>query len=189
MTLEAIKRIDAGIKRGPRRQVDRQPKAALTGQFLPKIPQEHRQAILEDTYQAIKAGETTDQIAARYNIPGRTLRHWLLDDPKADEARRILINGELARTLDEMKEAKHADNPLPLACAREEFRAWSWIASKREYKLYGDRLAVENTHVISDQDVGLLQDAQELLRLFKAKVIEHEAEPPKIEEKGESPSV
>ena len=175
MGTEAHLRIDEGIKRGPRKQVDRRPKAALNGQFLPKFTPEQKQAIIADTLKSLEAGETTEQIAARYGITGRAIRHWLLDDPQADTARRIMVNGELARTLDEMKEAKHADSPLPLACAREEFRAWSWIAERREYKLYGAKQEISvKTEPLSDKDVGLLEDASELLRLFKSKLIQAE---------------
>lgn len=185
MANESHLRIDEGIKRGPRRKVDRRPRAALSGQYLPVVSPEQRQVILTETYTRLQAGETTDQIATKYGITGRALRYWLLDDPKADQARRMLINGELARTLDEMKEAKLADSPLPLACAREEFRAWSWIAERRESRLYGPQIAVKNEVVITDQDAGLLTSAQELLALFKAK---HEkvvnAAPAAIEEKA-----
>ena len=65
-----------------------------------------------------------------------------------------------------MKEAKNADSPLALACAREEFRAWSWIAERREARLYGPQIAVKNEVVIVDRDVGLLASAHDLLRLF-----------------------
>ena len=177
MTSEAHLRIDEGIKRGPRKKVDRQPKAALTGQFLPKFTPEQRQAILEDTYQAIQAGETTDSIGQRYGITGRAIRHWLLDDPKADQARKTLINGELARTLDEMKQARFADSPLPLACAREEFRAWSWIAERRESQLYSQRTHIEVANQpLSKVDAELLGSAQELLKLFKARSVERVVE-------------
>jgi hypothetical protein len=158
-------RIDDGVKRGPRKKVDRQPKAAKTGQYMSCVPAERRKAIVQDSYLALVAGETTDQIAARHGIPGRTLRHWLLDDPEAHDARRILINGELTRTLEEMREAKNASSPLPLACAREEFRAWSWIAERRESKLYGQR-----TH----NTVEVVSDLGDRLRRAKERVIDGE---------------
>ena len=145
--MQANKRIDAGIKRGPRKQINRQPRAASTGQFLPKFSPDQKKIILTEAYACMERGQTTDQIAVRHGITGRALRWWLLDDPLADQARRILINGELARTLDEMKEARLADSPLPLACAREEFRAWSWIAERRESRLYGQKQEVAVTHI------------------------------------------
>ena len=133
MTNEAHLRIDDGLRRGPRkRQVNRQPQAALSGQFLPKFTPQQKQDIIRECYEGLERGETTDEIGERHGVTGRAIRHWLLDDPQAHQARRKLINGELARTLDEMRLAKLADSPLPLACAREEFRAWSWIAERRE---------------------------------------------------------
>ena len=150
MAHEAHVRIDEGIKRGkrlPRKQVDRRPKAALSGyhHVMPRVDEQRRAAILADCHAALQHGETTDQIGARYGISGRAVRYWLLDDPQAEAARRQLINGELVRTLDEMREAKHALTSLPLACARAEFDAWSWIAERREARLYGPKQEV--THV------------------------------------------
>lgn len=163
--MEATKRIDKGIKR-PKRVVDRQPRAL--GRFLPKVPPEQREAIIKASYERLQAGDTTDTIAASYGIPGQTLRHWLLDDPKADEARRILINGELARTLDDMRTA---EEPLALARGREEFRAWSWVAERRESKLYGQRTHIDiETQPLSAVDTELLGSARELLTLFKVKL-------------------
>ena len=188
MDAPANKRIDAGIKRGPRRPVDRRPKAALTGLFVSKHSPEERSQIVLDAQQSLLAGETTEQIAERLKVPGRTLRYWLLDDPNTEIARRALINGELARTLEEMREAKHSDSPLPLACAREEFRAWSWIAERRESRLYGQKQEVNHT-VTVPQAEGLLSDALQLLSLVRdqrqERVIEEEkpiesVEPPKL---------
>ena len=169
--VQANRRIDAGIKRGPRKQIDRRPKAALTGMFVSKHTPEEKQALIQQAQEAILAGETTDQFAARKGISGRTVRYWLLDVPEAEQARRALINGELARTLEEMREARHADSPLPLACAREEFRAWSWIAERRESKLYGQRLAVESKQVTDPATQELASAALDLLRHFREKVV------------------
>ena len=159
--MEAVKRIDAGIKRGPRKQVDRRPKAALTGMFISKHSPEERQELIRQAQEAIMAGETTDQFAQRKGISGRTVRYWLLDDPATElVARRALINGELVRTLEEMREAKHSNSPLPLACAREEFRAWSWIAERREARLYGQKQEVTLNNTSPVLNITVVQQPQ-----------------------------
>ena len=152
MDREVHVRIDEGIKRGPKKKVNRQPQAAKNGQFVSKIPEDQRQRILSDSYLRLRGGESTDQIAASYGLSGRALRYWLLDDPKADEARRQLINGELARTLEDMR---LADAPLPLARGREEFRAWSWIAERREARLYGPKQEVTHQGLMPVLQINL----------------------------------
>ena len=49
-------------------------------------------------------------------------------------------------TKEELEEEGEQDGPLRLARAREEFRAWSWIAERREARLYGQKQEV--THNI-----------------------------------------
>ena len=126
------------------------------------------QTIITDWYDSIQAGQSTDDVAARHGLTARAIQYWLLSDPAAETARGALIHGELARTLDEMRAPADPadDSPLRLARAREEFRAWSWIAERREARLYGPQIAVKNEVVIVDRDVGLLASAHDLLRLF-----------------------
>ena len=170
MGLQAQKRIDAGIPRGPRGKVDRNPKA---GTFLSAYSLETRQRAAEDAIESLERGETTEQIAQRHNLPGRTLRAWLLADDRADIARGRMISYELARTLSDIGEATE---PLPLARAREEFRAWPWIAERRESRLYGQKQEVTVTH---NTDLG------ERLRRARERTIEVEVVPvQQLEDKG-----
>ena len=103
-------RIDAG-----------QPKAAYERTAVVETPQstkytpEQRQNAIEDALEALKHGETTNEIAQRHNIPGRTLRSWLITHPEADQARAVMIGNELSRSLEDMRTATA---PLPLAPAR-----------------------------------------------------------------------
>jgi len=139
-------RIDEGVKRGPRKKGPTAQHRDTDGKLLPIHTPEKRQEVITDAVEALRHGETTDTIGARHGVSGRTLRYWLLGDERAEQARSFMIAAELARTLDDLKEAKYAGSPLPLACAREEFRAWSWIAERRESRLYGQKQEV--THVV-----------------------------------------
>jgi len=139
--MDSSKRIDKGIKRQVVESYEHEKKK------LParKVKDEERNSIKEDAYKRLEIGETTDAIAASHNVPGSTLRYWLLNDPKANAARLSLVHAEMARTLDDMKEAAH---PLALARAREEFRAWSWLAERRHPDLYGQKQEV--THKVPE---------------------------------------
>ncbi len=145
MANEAHVRIDEGIKRGKRRQVNRMPRASLSGQYLSPVTPQRKQQIIQAALVGLAQGLTTDQIGEANGITGRALRYWLLDDEQAEQARRSMINQELARTGEDLRQAKYADSPLPLACAREEARYWMWIAERREARLYGPKQEV--THL------------------------------------------
>ena len=154
--MDSTKRIDKGISR---KVVDRQAKAANTVLAV-RVSEQEREAIKSDTYPRLELGETTDQIAQSHNVPGSTLRYWLVNDPKATKARLSLVHAEMMRTASEMKEAR---DPLALARAREEFRVWSFLAERRFPELYGQKQEV--THrapdplriVVSAQQTGLNQ--------------------------------
>lgn len=113
----------------------------VDGTFLPVVTDEQRSEVIEYSAPALMRGETTDDIGAKFGITGRTVRTWLIGDPRADKARTILLAGEMARVLDEMK---LADGPLPLARAREEFRGWSWLAERRLPEYYGQKQEVSH---------------------------------------------
>ena len=151
-------RIDEGVKRGKRRpsKPGVKPKNlrdANSGQYLALIPESTKLLVIEEAATAVQMGEYShaamDALGAKYGVSGRTVRTWLLADERAEKARGLLINGELARTLDELREAKTASSPLPLACAREEFRAWSWMAERREHRLYGQKQEVTHTGTVT----------------------------------------
>ena len=169
-------RIDEGVKRGPRNQIDRRPKAANAqdrkGQIVSTISPELKATIIRECHELMATGKTPAEIAISHNVSPRTVQYWLLGDETAEAARGQLIASELARTLDDMREPPEGtpDSPLRLARAREEFRAWSWIAERRESRLYGQKQEVSvKTESLSERDAGLLTSAQELLTLFKAR--------------------
>ena len=152
MEIAATKRIDAGIPRGPRKpvrkMVDRSPKS---GQFITAYPDGLRDKVVAECQTLIAVGWTPAQIAEKHGIPARTVQYWLLGDEKAEAARGQLIAAELARTLDDMRKPDDGeeDSPLRLARAREEFRAWSWIAERRESRLYGQKQEVNHTGTVT----------------------------------------
>ena len=169
MEIAATKRIDAGIPRGPRKpvrkMVDRSPKS---GQFITAYPDGLRDKVVAECQTLIAVGWTPAQIAEKHGIPARTVQYWLLGDEKAEAARGQLIAAELARTLDDMRKPDDGeeDSPLRLARAREEFRAWSWIAERRESRLYGQK---QELTITDKTDLG------DRLRRSMERVIEGES--------------
>ena len=147
-------RIDDGVPRGPR--VRPKIKKRLPNGTIAPIDPLIRAAAVQDALTALVTGDTTDQIAQRHGIIGRTLRSWLISEPGADQARAAMISGHLSEALSEIDAAQ---DPLPLARAREKFRSWAWIAERRLPALFGPTHDVSIHHTI---DLGdRLRRAQE----------------------------
>lgn len=155
---EAHVRIDEGVKRGPRKA--RTPVAARSGKYRPRIPEERKAEILEAAITGTIEGQSADEIARRYGISAGTIRYWLLNDERAREARRALIDQELVRCWESLNEAT---DPLALAKAREEFRYWSWLAERRDAERYSHKQEIT---------VGQPAELGEKLRRARERVIE-----------------
>ena len=157
-------RIDKGTKRDYRALARRQPRTNKGTFGLIHDPEKRRAAIL-DALDSLPAGEPTDQIAARHSIPGPTLRAWLISDDTinqgANAARKVFLSHELSLRANQIDEAT---DPLSLARAREAFRAWSWIAERRESQMFGQK----QEHTLTVIDLG------DRLRRARERVIEGE---------------
>jgi hypothetical protein len=158
MKQHKYERIDKGQKRTKRAPQPR----TKEGVYLPVCSPEKRQEIMQDAVNSLTKGETTDAIAARYNIDGSTLRRWLLTDDLADFARKTYFDGELATA---RQEIRAAPDPFTLARAREDFRAVAWLAERRLPAFYGQ------SHHLTVENVG---DLGEKLRRSRERVIEGE---------------
>ena len=149
MEIAATKRIDAGIPRGAKRQMRRealkQPRTAK-GVFLSNLDPAMRAEIVLEAPERILRGETTTQIAQSYGIPSSTIRSWLIGNEQAEQARGAMLAMELSMQLEAIEQAS---DPLALARAREAFRAWSWIAERRESRLYGQKQEVNHTGTVT----------------------------------------
>lgn len=122
------------------------PKGSLT------VPHMERAGIVLDALNRLDDGETTDQIALRHNIEGRTLRSWLLVDcpAEADHQRARYIANQLQSAVEEIESAT---DKIPLARGRERFRAWAWLAERRLPHLFAQKqeVSLDVTHNIVDR--------------------------------------
>ena len=161
MKQHKYERMDKGIKRGKKNVA--QVNARENGRFLPVHSPETRATAIADALVSLERGETTQQIAARYSIPASTLRSWLIGDPRADEARRLMLASEISSTIEQIEAAA---DPLSLARARELNRSWCWIAERRLPAHYG-----QHSHVTIEN----VTDLGERLRRARERTIEGEA--------------
>jgi len=140
-------RIDEGLKRGARkamRAAARTQPHSANGDFASRYSSELRAEILATLPERIRTGETTTQIAQSYGIPSSTLRSWIVGDETVEAARGLMLAQELVAKIEEIEAAGDA---LALGRAREGWRAWSWIAERRESRLYGQKQEVAVTHI------------------------------------------
>ena len=109
------------------------------------IPAETKQTILEDAKERILKGDTLTEIAEDHGISKRTLNTWLMAlGDEYQELRQVWIDNMLA----EAKEAiDGADEQLPLARAREQWKAATWYAERRDRLRYGQQVA--NINIIN----------------------------------------
>ena len=134
-------RIDDGVKRGKRqmRQEARSEPASKDMRAFTILDPKTRSQLILEAPERIQRGETTTQIAKSYGISPSTLKAWLVGDDRAEEARGAMLAQELVAKAEGMESAPDA---LALARAREGFRAWSWIAERRQARLYAAKQEV-----------------------------------------------
>lgn len=142
-------RIDEGIKKAQKRKMRQEARRAPRSREL--IPTRHytpeeRSRLILGVPEAIKSGMTTTEYAKKHNIPISTLKSWILGNEAVEEARGLMLAYELAAKTVEIDTATDA---LALARAREGFRAWSWIAERREARLYGQKQEVVHSGTIN----------------------------------------
>ena len=173
---EALKRIDAGIKRGPRNKTGPKPSSPRrnNGQFLPILPNDP-----ESISKALKdyaAGATLDQLATQHNVSKQAIYGWLLGELGGEQHSAIVTQALTSRIArgDEMIE--QADNPLDLARGRELSRNYRMDLERRRSSLYGQKQEV-NHRVEIPQAPGLLADALSLLALVRDQRQEKVIEP------------
>jgi hypothetical protein len=93
-----------------------------------------REQIIAASIPMLKQGMATDEIGALLGVSGRTLRHWLIADENAKEARTEFLSGKILQAAEDIE---NADSALPLARAREGFRVWAWLGERRLPDVFG----------------------------------------------------
>ena len=105
------------------------------------VPQEAKDAILENAKALILEGHTLAQIAQKHGIAERTLEYWLhaLGD-EYKELREAWIDSLLQEAGELLKDTNEAGNaPLRLARARELWKRATWYAERRDERYKEDR--------------------------------------------------
>lgn len=112
------------------------PQDELTGQFL-EIPQERKQACLDDVKPMLMAGATLAQIAEKHAVGLSTINFWLAQMPEEyREIRKQWLDSKLASSEAKMQDAS---DPFQLAKGRELARMAMWYAERRDPERYADK--------------------------------------------------
>ena len=100
-------------------------------------PIEVKEAILEDAKKRILEGATLAQIASSHGIDTKTLNTWLISlGDEYKELREAWIDNML---IEAKSELDNAADVFPLARAREQWKAATWYAERRDAQRYGQK--------------------------------------------------
>lgn len=138
MNQHHYERIDRGMKRQIKQDARRQP-ISTQGRFLSVVSAEKRLQVILAVPEAIRSGKTIAEIANDHEVNPSTLKAWLIGDDVTAQARGEFLSHEVTARAEQIDLAEH---PLALARAREAFKAWSWIAERREARLFGQKQEV-----------------------------------------------
>lgn len=130
------------------------------------ISADRKALIIAESIPKLSLGISTEVIGKEYGIDGSTLRRWLVNDPSAEDARAEFLT---ERLMESLKAIDEADDVFPLARAREQFRAWSWMAERRLPSRFGPKAEIaglainimiarndgEQMRVVSESDTDL----------------------------------
>ena len=155
MAQEALKRIDAGIKRGPKvkpSDLERQARNEA-GKFLPSYTPELKAKALQAALDALEMGARVDDIADKFKIPRSTLYSWLIGDPRAESLRTQFFDGQTARNLMEIRASA---SPLDLARAREELSGWIKVAERRDPKSWAQKQEVTHHQAAPTLNINIV---------------------------------
>ena len=133
-----------------------------------------RSEVIKAAIPQLANGVSTEIIAASYGITGRTLRNWLISDPDAEQARADYLTAKLMDATDAIDDAQDV---FPLARAREQFKAWSWIAERRLPSRFASKNESNNgvniqVNIVNPNDTTTVQ----LDNPLNVNTIEHGAE-------------
>ena len=141
MENKANKRIDAGIKRGPR--TSPKPPERLRAVRSGPIPQDLSPDTVLERYLT---EETTSQIAASYGTSRKTLVRWLTEQ-RPKEWKQVQVIRALCRKEDADEGMETASDALSLARAREMLKSGQWDLERLDSSNYGQKQEV--THALA----------------------------------------
>jgi hypothetical protein len=151
--MEALVRIDKGVKRGPRRKdaPPRPNKRTWLQAGSKSVAVEQRDQIIAH----VAAGRFLRDIAADLGVTPAAISQYLASDPEYKAAREAGIEQQLERWQASMETAADA---LNLARAREAFRATAWRAEREMAHRWGQKQEITHNvapvlhiHTASDQ--------------------------------------
>ena len=164
-------RIDEGIKRGPRKKTGPKPSSPRrnNGQFVPTLPNDPES--ISKALQDYAQGATLEQIGAQHGVTKQAVYGWLLGELGGEQHSALVTRALTARIARADGMIEEADNPLDLQRGRELSRNFRLDLERRRSNLYGNRLSVETKQELDPASLELASAAQELLKLFREKVV------------------
>ena len=122
--------------------------------------QKRKAEIWDDVIEQLAQGRDTIQLATQYGISDRTLRHWIMLDEQADQARAAYFAQEMDEAYQDLK---NADNGLTLAKSKERLHHIRHLAEVRAKRYFGKDPAITINMLTGDQAIQRIQQLEQEL--------------------------
>jgi hypothetical protein len=162
------RRIDRGLRRGPRQKPGPKPSSPrrANGQFVERLPNDPES--IKKAISAYQSGATLEAIGQHYGVSKQAIYGWLLGGMADTEHEHLVTQALTSRIASADDELENASNPLDLSRAREQARFARMDLERRRPHLYGQKQEMKITTDDSLQD--RIREARE--RLARAAAID-----------------
>jgi hypothetical protein len=157
------RRIDKGVKRGPRLKPGRKPRSPRrnNGDFLPILSNDPE--AIKKALEDYSKGATLEQLARKHKVTRQAIYGWLLGDLGGEQHSSLVTQSLTARIASADHLLDTGDNALDVQRGREQARFARMDYERRRPHLYGQKQEI----VIDDK-----RDLGERLRRARERVIE-----------------
>ena len=133
------RRIDRGLKRGPRQKPGPKPSSPRrkNGQFIEKLPNDPES--IKRAITAYQSGATLQAIGQHYGVSKQAIYGWLLGGMADAEHQHLVTQALTSRIASADEQLENASNPLDLSRAREMSRNYREDYARRRPHLYGQK--------------------------------------------------
>lgn len=148
-------RIDEGVKRGPRRPIQRHNSQSRSIVGSQSVPAQQRNYIIDQ----IASGRLMRDVAKELAVTPAAISQYLAQDPEYQAAKECGIEQQLERWQAEMEAAQ---DPLNLARGRELFRAVAWRGEREHSHRWGAKQEISHKIDIAVEE-RLVDDLRDLI--------------------------
>jgi len=183
------RRIDKGVKRGPRQKPGprRSSPRRNNGQFLPILSNDPE--AISNALKDYSHGATLQQIADKHGVTRHAVYGWLLGDLGGEQHASLVTQALTARIAEADEKLENSNNPLNVTQGREQARFARMDLERRRPHLYGIRQEVQHIHTVVIPDIDITDLLNKVRGIKDIRTSDVMSNPPIEVEGGVSPSI